>query len=147
MQAELESPEAYARQTILHALRRNPMDVWTAQALASHFGISVSLTARVLTEFVAAGQIYRLEVRRRVHRGRRPLTGSRRVASGAPSAAIASLRQRLDHVAGARDPCAAPSNAPATAAFVSVSPPRPTTRRSRPRTPGPRPSPAARRRP
>jgi DNA-binding MarR family transcriptional regulator len=61
VQAELESPEAYARQTILYALRRNPMDVWTGQALASRFGITLTLTARVLTELVAAGQIYRLD--------------------------------------------------------------------------------------
>ncbi len=61
MQAELESPEAYARQTILHALRRHPSDVWTTQALASRFGIAASLTARVLADLVASGLIYRLD--------------------------------------------------------------------------------------
>lgn len=60
MQAELESPESYARQTILHALRRSPSDVWTPQALASRFGISASLTARVLDGLVSSGLIYRL---------------------------------------------------------------------------------------
>ena len=35
MQAELETPETYARKTILHALRRSPYDVWTKEALAS----------------------------------------------------------------------------------------------------------------
>jgi ribosomal protein S25 len=61
VQAELESPESYARQTILHALRRTPSDVWTPQALASRFGISISLTARVLNDLAAAGQVYRLD--------------------------------------------------------------------------------------
>ena len=61
MQAELESPDSYARQTILHAMRRNPSDVWTPQALASRYGISSSLTARVLGELTAERLIYRLD--------------------------------------------------------------------------------------
>jgi DNA-binding MarR family transcriptional regulator len=61
MQAELETPETYARQTILHALRRNPYDVWTKEALASRFGIAVSLTGRVLAELVGAGLVRRLD--------------------------------------------------------------------------------------
>ncbi len=61
MQAELETPEAYARQTILHALRRSPYDVWTKEALASRFGIAVSLAGRVLAELVGAGLVRRLD--------------------------------------------------------------------------------------
>ena len=61
MQAELESPEAYARQTIGHAFRRAPHDVWTREALASRFGISLALTTQVLAELVGAGVARRLE--------------------------------------------------------------------------------------
>jgi hypothetical protein len=61
MQAELETPESYARQTILHALRRSPYDVWTKEALASRFGIAASLTGRVLAELVGAALVRRLE--------------------------------------------------------------------------------------
>ena len=61
MQAELETPETYARQTILHALRRSPHDVWTKEALASRFGIAVPLAGRVLAELVGAGLVRRLD--------------------------------------------------------------------------------------
>jgi ribosomal protein S25 len=61
MQAELESPEAYARQTIAHALRRAPYDVWTREALASRFGISLALTTKVLAELVRVGVAQRLD--------------------------------------------------------------------------------------
>ena len=61
MQAELETPETYARQTILHALRRSPFDVWTKEALASRFGIAASLAGRVLAELVGAGLVRRLD--------------------------------------------------------------------------------------
>lgn len=61
MQAELETPETYARQTILHALRRSPYEVWTKEALASRFGIASSLAGRVLAELVGAGLARRLD--------------------------------------------------------------------------------------
>jgi hypothetical protein len=61
MQAELETPETYARRTILHALRRSPYDVWTKEALASRFGIATSLAGRILAELVGAGLARRLE--------------------------------------------------------------------------------------
>ena len=61
MLAEPESPEVYARRTITHALRRSPYEVWTREALASRFGISQALTARILTELVGAGVVERLE--------------------------------------------------------------------------------------
>ena len=61
MQAELESPEAYARQIIAHALRRAPHDVWTRDALASGFGISASLAGKVLAELVRAGIARRVD--------------------------------------------------------------------------------------
>jgi DNA-binding IscR family transcriptional regulator len=61
MQAELESPESYARQTIAHAIRHAPHEIWTKGALASRFGISVTLTARVLAELVRAGIAIRLD--------------------------------------------------------------------------------------
>jgi hypothetical protein len=61
MQAELESPEVYARRTISYAFRRSPHDVWTREALASRFGISLTLTTKVLAELVGAGIAQRLD--------------------------------------------------------------------------------------
>ena len=61
MQIESESPEAYARQTITHALLRYPDAVWTREALASRFGIAPSMAGAVLTDLVGAGIAQRLE--------------------------------------------------------------------------------------
>jgi ribosomal protein S25 len=60
----LEQPEGtddYARATISHALRSRPEEVWTPQALASRYGISVALAHHVLGELSAAGVVLRLE--------------------------------------------------------------------------------------
>ena len=61
MLAEPESPEIYARRTITYALRRSPHDVWTREALASRFGISLALTGKILAELVGAGVVERLD--------------------------------------------------------------------------------------
>ena len=61
MQIESESPEAYARQTITHALLRYPDSVWTREALSSRFGIAPSMAAAVLTELVGRGLAQRLD--------------------------------------------------------------------------------------
>ena len=61
MQMELESNEAYARQTIAHALRAHPYEIWTRDALARHFGIAPSLAATVLADLVNAGIAERLD--------------------------------------------------------------------------------------
>lgn len=61
VQLESESPETYARQTIVHALRRHPGAVWTRGALADRFGIAPSMVGSVLTELVGAGIAERLD--------------------------------------------------------------------------------------
>ena len=61
MQMDLESPEAYARQTIAHALRAHPHEIWTREALARRYGIAPSLAATVLADLVDAGVAERLD--------------------------------------------------------------------------------------
>jgi DNA-binding IscR family transcriptional regulator len=61
MQLESESPETYARQTIVHTLLRHPDAVWTREALANRFGIAPSLAGSVLTELVSSGIVRRLD--------------------------------------------------------------------------------------
>lgn len=61
MQIESESPEAYARQTIAHALLNHPHAVWTRDALANRFGISPSMAGSILAELVGAGIAQRLD--------------------------------------------------------------------------------------
>ncbi len=61
MQMELESNEAYARQTIAHALRAHPYEIWTRDALARRYGIAPSLAAAVLADLVDAGIAERLD--------------------------------------------------------------------------------------
>jgi DNA-binding IscR family transcriptional regulator len=61
VQMELESNEAYARQTIAHALRTHPYEIWTRDALARRYGIAPSLAATVLAELVDTGIAERLD--------------------------------------------------------------------------------------
>ena len=61
MQIESESPEMYARQTIMHALQRHPGAVWTREALASRFGIAPSMAGSVLVDLVRSGVAQRLD--------------------------------------------------------------------------------------
>ena len=61
MQMEIETPEAYARQTITHAIRTHRHEIWTPQSLASRYGISAALAGRVLSELARAGVAERLE--------------------------------------------------------------------------------------
>ena len=60
MQTQIESPEACARTTILHALTRNDEDIWTRDSLARRFGIGPALAGRMLAELTGAGLIRRL---------------------------------------------------------------------------------------
>ncbi|MEP7060588.1 MAG: helix-turn-helix domain-containing protein [Actinomycetota bacterium] len=56
----LESPEAQARMTILHALSGNDEATWTREHLAQRFGIGSALAGRILAELTGAGLIRRL---------------------------------------------------------------------------------------
>jgi DNA-binding IscR family transcriptional regulator len=60
MQLDVDSPEAHARMTIVHAFTRGRGDVWTPESLASSFGISKPMVIRVLAELQAAGIVRRL---------------------------------------------------------------------------------------
>ena len=61
MQIESESPELYARRTIVAALLRHPDAVWTRDALARRFGIAQHMAGSVLADLVNAGIAQRLE--------------------------------------------------------------------------------------
>ncbi len=61
MQLESESSEAYARQTIAHALLQHPEAVWTRGALANRYGMSPSMAGAILSELVGAGIALRLD--------------------------------------------------------------------------------------
>ncbi len=61
MQMESESREAYARQTIAHAILQHPDAVWTRGALASRYGMSPAMASSILAELVDAGVARRLD--------------------------------------------------------------------------------------
>jgi DNA-binding IscR family transcriptional regulator len=60
MQLDVDSSEAHARMTIVHAFTRGRGDVWTPESLASSFGISKPMVIRVLAELQVAGIVQRL---------------------------------------------------------------------------------------
>jgi hypothetical protein len=48
------------RRALMHALHRDPFDVWTPQSLARAVGLSLGQTVKVLAELVAAGLVLKL---------------------------------------------------------------------------------------
>jgi DNA-binding MarR family transcriptional regulator len=60
MQLHRAGPEVDPRRALMHALNRDPYDVWTPQSLARTVGLSLGQTVKGLAELVAAGLVLRL---------------------------------------------------------------------------------------